>query len=684
MDIPGMNPMQNRPMIPGQAQPAGPQPQVPDLILATPRGPTAQPQQAPATTMPFQAPAQAVVQQVMQNMTAALMEMGMTPTPQNQQMAQLLAGYGHGVNSQTMGILRQAVAPLPDKSPATMEAAVILLSRGLPVTEQNVMAIKQFLNSAPLPQQLQNLPQSLTGLQQQMQQTAQAAPQLPPGQLQQQAPAPQLQAQAGQAIQLPAGQTGQAPQAGQTGQAAAPGAQLPPGQMTVPGQTSVPGQLTVPGQTAPTVTVPGQAGAVPQAGQPGQIAQAPGPQQAIQQLAQQVQSGQTAIQTAATSAVVQQAAGHAQTVENRSDSLSRIADRTTAQKVAIPDGQANSMKAVEALDGEHSSAPQSQHVNQHLPSARPQDQQALQQLYLHLQGGDAEILDQLKAGPAQPVKTPEEALLRLLHVMQQLGQISGHLAENMQLRDFSQLFIQHQQIIQLTGLLEQKLQEFHQLFAKAFPELSREVQKLLQQDGQDMFSKLAQLIDENQAILKERLKLGGGDEVLNQALSTLRQLMEQVGFQVEKVQAHMVGRELLSQNQPMHVVPIMVHFKGEAFPAEICVHQDYDPEDPHAGPDANRPLKLSLTLETKHMGRIGVDLATLKDDMSLDLKVQTRRIKLAVDDRLQDLRHQVESDSHYKLSHLGCLVQPDLESRQSMLLPPKRVVRSLRRVEGVV
>lgn len=654
MDIPGMNPLQNRMIVPGQAQPAGPQPAVPDLILDAPRTPVAQPQQQPATAMPFQAPAQAVVQAVMQDMTAALMEMGMTPTPQNQQMAQLLAGYGHGVNQQTMGILRQAVAALPDKSPATLEAAVILLTKGVPVTEQNVTAIKQFMNSQPLPQQLQNLPKDLGSLMQQLQQTAQSstAATLPP-------------AQAAQSTQA-AAQTGQAQPAPQTiaGQAGpvVQGAQIP-GQAIQPGQVGQPGQAALPGQ-------PGPQGAQ-------QISQ-----QAAQQITQAVQSGQSLIQAAPTSAIVQQAAGQAQSVENRADGVTRLSERSTAQKVDMPDLGQETLKAIKEVGGQQAS--QSTQVSQHLPSARQNDQQSLQQLNLMLQGGELAAVDKVMPGVATSIQSPEEAVLQLLKVMQQLGQISGHLAENMQLQDYKQLHIQHQQIQQLTGLLENKLNEFHQLFAKAFPELADDVQRLLQQDGQDMFSKLAQLIDENQTRLQEKLRLPGGDDAQNQVLSTLRQLMEQVGVQVEKIQSHMVARELLSQNLPIHVVPIMVHAHGEAYPAEIYVQQDYDPEDSRQGPDSGRPFKLTLTLETKNMGRVSVDLAALKDDMSLDLKVQTRRIKLFVDEQILDLKSRVEREGDYKLSHLGCQVVPELESRQSMLLPAKRNIRSLRRVEGVV
>lgn len=673
MEVPGMNPLQNRFQVPGQTPPAGPQPQVPDLILDAPqnRTPTAQPQAPASTTLPYQAPAQAVVNQVYQDMTSALMEMGMPATQQNQQMASLLAGYGNAVNTQTMGILKQAMQGLSDKSPATMEAAVILLTQDLPVTDQTAAAIKQFVNSAPLPEQLQNLPKQMEGSLQQLQQAAQSAQ-------------PEAMAQG----QLTAGQAGQTAQGAQT---------QPPAQA---GQAPVPAEAAAnqpqPSQTLPT---PAPAQAAPQAAGQGQLnvtgqtaaqagAQIPGQaqtvaQQAGQQIVQTIQNGQAMIQAAPMAANIQQAAGQAQTIENRGDGVARLSERSTAEKVAVPDTPTENLPAIEEVDSKQGQAGQSNQVAQHLPAARSNDQSALQQLYLHLRGGETTV-EKVGPGGAASIQTPEEAVLRLLTVMQELGQIAGHLAENMQLRDFSHLYIQHQQILQLTGLLEHKLQEFHQLFAKAFPELSQDVQKLLNSEGHDMFTKLAQLIDENQTKIHARLHLPGDNQAQASVLNTLSQLMQQVGVQVERVEANLVARELLTQNLPIHVVPLTIHHHGQTYPAEIFVQQDYDPNDSRSGPDGGRPMKVTLTLETKNMGRVSVDLAALRDDMTVDLKVQTRRIKVLVDEQLKDLRIRVEKEGDYKVSHLGCRVVPDLESRQSMLLPPKRVIRSLRRVEGVV
>ncbi|MBF2051838.1 MAG: hypothetical protein IGS03_00060 [Candidatus Sericytochromatia bacterium] len=665
MEIPGMNPLQNRPIVPGQQGQAG----VPDLILDGPKGripAEAAQQQAAPTQAPYQAPQQAIVQQSAQNMTAALMEMNIPPTPQNLQMAQLLVSYGHAVNSHTMGVVRQAMQGLSDKDPATMEAVLILLTRDLPVNPRTVAAIQQFMNGQPLQQQLQQLPRELGSLLQQMQQTAQ-------GQLPQTAAATQTAAQAAPqtATQTPtAPNTATATPAGQTAQSAAT-VSTPPG--TAPTATAT---AALPGNPAAAATAALNPAATA-------AAQQVNPQAAAQTVAQNIQSGQTLVQAAPLAAAAQQFAGQAQALENKSDGLSRIADKSTAQRVNMDQAQQGEVKAVTAIN-DKASASQSGLVSQHLPSQQ-RDNESLRQLYLYLQHQDPETLEALKQSLRAPqLQSPQEAALQLIKVLQNLAQLAGHLSENMQLHQFQQLGLQHQQIIQLTGLLEAELKQFHQIFGRAFPSLADRVLQLLQHDSQDMFGRLAQLIDENQAQLKAQGLLPGNSDEQTQLLALLRQLLEQVGLQVEKVQAHLGAREMLSQTLPCHCIPLMVHFKGQAHPAELYIQQDYDPEDPNSGPDPNRPLKVTLTLETHHLGRVAVDLSTLKEDLMLDLKVLTRRVKLAMDERLDQLRHRVENESGYSVSQMHCRVVPDLESRQSMLLPPKRNVYSLRRVEGVV
>lgn len=702
MEVPGLNPLQGR-LPPGPIGPEAPSKGVPDLILNAPAGRTApSPQQAPAQA-PFQAPAQPIIQHSVQNMMSALMEMGAQPSQQNMTIAQNLANYGHPVSNQTLQIVQNALAGLPDRSPATIEAAVVLLTQDLPVNSQTVMAMKQLMNGQPLPQQMQNLPKDVGALLQQMQNlpalptaTTAATPQtglaLPAGQAQ--TPPAQGALPAGSSaagvLAQPSSSAAVNPQTQVTQTAA--GATLAPtaaNATTATSTAALPGPVTA--STAglaanPTPPSPVQ-GATGMPVTPTAVGASP-PQGLSQQGGAPVMpSAQNLAQVAVQSSVVQQAAGQAQAIENRSDSVNKVSEQSTALKIQAMQTSESRQQALEAVSPAQGGKSNSQGLNINQPMQQAysqQEQKALEQLYLYLTGGELSPVEKIVPGGKAQVMSPDEGLYRMIRLLGEILQLSGHLAENMQIKDYQQLFIQHQQVIQLTGLMEQKMHEFQQLFHKAFPELAKQIQGLLHHDGLDLFSKLAQLIEANQEQLKEQLKHVAGEAEKQQLLQTLRNLLEQVGFQVDKVHANLAAREMLTQNLPVHCIPLMVHAHQEAYPAELYIQQDYDPRDPQQGPDGERPLKLTLTLETHNLGRVSVDLTSLKTDLSLNLKVLTRRVKILVDERIEQLQHKIEKQGHYQMAHLSCVVEPDLETRQSMLLPAKRTVRSLQRIEGVV
>jgi len=630
----------------------------------------------------------------------ALLEMGAQPSQQNQTIAQNLANYGHPVSNQTLQIVQNALAGLPDRSPATIEAAVVLLTQDLPVNSQTVMAVKQFMNGQPLPQQMQNLPKDVGVLLQQMQglptlptgtaalPAGQTALALPPGQ----AGATQgalAGTTPGAVLALPAGQTGGAVPASvgsasslptQTAQIAT-GAALATAPVAA-STTALPTVNTAPTTANTTLAVPAvpagtvpQAGTLPAGGLTGQV------------MPTALATPQGMAQVAAQSSVVQQAAGQSQAIENRSEGFNKVSEQSTALKIQAmqtTETRQQALEAVNTVQGGKSSS-QGLNINQPMQQAySQQEQKALESLYLYLTGGDLSPVEKIGPGGKAQVMSPDEGIYRMIKLLGEILQLSGHLSENMQLKDYQQLFIQHQQVIQLTGLMEQKMHEFQQLFHKAFPELAKQIQGLLHQDGLDLFSKLAQLIEANQEQLKEQLKHVTGDAEKQQLLQTLRSLLEQVGFQVDKVHSNLMAREMLTQNLPVHCIPLMVHANKESYPAELYIQQDYDPRDPRQGPDGERPLKLTLTLETHNLGRVSVDLTSLKTDLSLNLKVLTRRVKILVDERIEQLQRKIEKQGNYQVAHLTCVVEPDLETRQSMLLPAKRTVRSLQRIEGVV
>ena len=188
----------------------------------------------------------------------------------------------------------------------------------------------------------------------------------------------------------------------------------------------------------------------------------------------------------------------------------------------------------------------------------------------------------------------------------------------------------------------------------------------------DLFSKLAHLIEEGKDVLKSQLKYA--------EMTEMKTALEKLGLQLEKVFSHFSARSLLMQNQSALCLPFVVQVNQEYYPAELHIQKD---RNSHHIPSIDSPSKITLSMETKNLGRVQVDLATFHKDMNVLLKVTHRRIKEAMEPQLNQLRRKLEKQA-YHVQEVQCKVELDLESRQSILLPPKQTIRSLKRIEGIV
>lgn len=407
--------------------------------------------------------------------------------------------------------------------------------------------------------------------------------------------------------------------------------------------------------------------------------------QAQAQLQQEVKVSQAILQNtqmgAATNSAVQQSAGQAQVIENRVDGQLKLQNQTTAEKIQQIE---SAPKQVQATDAKAENTQKQANVQNAQPLPQQGSQRELEALHIHLNKGDnsEDILDQQKMIQENRLKniTPEQLTKAFVRQLLELNQLLEQLTQQMTLRNFNNLATQQGQLVQLVGILQYKLNEFREMFKKLFPDLSYQALEEVDLAGMDMFSRLAHLIDEGNDVIRAQLKYAAQGLTAEQMQSAIRAALEQIGVAIEMLHAHLGAREILVPNQQALVIPFAVSANGELYPAELKI--EYDQERSRSE-DGEVPTKISLTLETKTLGRVGVSLSSLKKDLSINLKVVTRRVKLMVEERLDQLQNKLEKES-FQVSYVNCRVEPDFETRQSMLIPPRQRSRSLRRVEGIV
>jgi len=90
----------------------------------------------------------------LQTFANILAEINIPNTPQNNNLAQVLANYNQPINRETMTLVSKALGGLMNKSPADIEAGVVLLINGLNITNESVSSVKQLLQGGSLSQNL--------------------------------------------------------------------------------------------------------------------------------------------------------------------------------------------------------------------------------------------------------------------------------------------------------------------------------------------------------------------------------------------------------------------------------------------------------------------------------------------------------------------------------------------------
>jgi hypothetical protein len=134
---------------------------------------------------------------------------------------------------------------------------------------------------------------------------------------------------------------------------------------------------------------------------------------------------------------------------------------------------------------------------------------------------------------------------------------------------------------------------------------------------------------------------------------------------------------LLKQSNPAQFLPFFIWREQQPMPAELVVQS----EGGGANGTANF-LKVTLAVETQHMGRVTVDLLSMRDTLSARFEVGDEKIKKHVDAKLVLLRQRLAA-AGYEVDFLSA--QPTGSSRAiSALLPTRRDIKKLSRAHGVM
>ena len=188
----------------------------------------------------------------------------------------------------------------------------------------------------------------------------------------------------------------------------------------------------------------------------------------------------------------------------------------------------------------------------------------------------------------------------------------------------------------------------------------------------DLLQNLFQTNEKTDKLTKSNLKQNNSDltqELLNELTET-----------TEASSNELIARQILTKSEQCMCVPIPVNINGILYNTEIMIRrEDNSNKKTEIG---EVPLKITLAIDTKNLGMVGVDISNLKKDLQILLNVNNHYSKNKIDKKLKVLETKLKQ-LPFELKPLSCSVNTNTTPQNSVLLPNKYKVMSLNRIEGV-
>lgn len=148
--------------------------------------------------------------------------------------------------------------------------------------------------------------------------------------------------------------------------------------------------------------------------------------------------------------------------------------------------------------------------------------------------------------------------------------------------------------------------------------------------------------------------------------------------ELRRLDAMLDGQRILAQQaNAVPFVPFHVWREQQPMPGELVVQQDGGGGEAGAAPF----VRVTLAVETVHLGRITVEFVLVRGRLGLRFEVQEERVKKAFDSQLGLLRQRLMS--RYPVEYVACQVVGSGRAA-SALLPKRRDVSRLARAQGIM
>ncbi len=162
--------------------------------------------------------------------------------------------------------------------------------------------------------------------------------------------------------------------------------------------------------------------------------------------------------------------------------------------------------------------------------------------------------------------------------------------------------------------------------------------------------------------------------------SLLKSVLSEVYSKVEKVSLNLQGREILSNNEKCFCIPVSIPIGQLRFNGEIMIKSDDDRKNKKNGKNS---LSITLSVETKTLNTVVIDIMNIEKDVQISLKVDNEKTRIMFNEKISKL-NEILKGSSYNIKPVTCSVNQNKGRSNSLLVQKDTFAKSLKRVEGII
>jgi hypothetical protein len=217
------------------------------------------------------------------------------------------------------------------------------------------------------------------------------------------------------------------------------------------------------------------------------------------------------------------------------------------------------------------------------------------------------------------------------------------------------------------------------MLKKYFFELEKDIDQL-KKILKDIFGEISE-DDEN--IFTELLKLVVDEKVTKTKNNNMRSenVLKEIYKSLNSINLNLVARDILNKPNESMCLPLLIPFNNTIINAELMItREDRSNKKNEIG---NIPLKIQLLMETNNLGKVSIEINNLKKDLQVNLALENEKIKRLFKEKVYLLENNLK-DLPFEVREIQCNINRKQNDNNSILLPQKYKVMSMKRIDGVM